>query len=397
MSALTGILRSGAGSVLLHPWRSAALVASVVALLLPFTAGMAIAQGLGDEAAIAARLGPDLLVTGARFGRPCPIPVAAVERIRALPGVERARGRVVGATTLGVARVPAVVVGIEGDAVPDGVSLLDGAWFSPGDSDEFVVGSALARRLGLPPGALIPPFYSNRDGDRVSRVSGVFRSDLPPWEAHLVFTSLITARRVFDERESVTEILVDCVPGYEQAVREGVLRLRTLAPAGVEERIAPRVADAAEREAALAAPLTFGAGVFALHFVLLYAAAVPLLLVASGAGLRERRRETGVLKMLGWGTDAVLLRVFTESVILAAAGASLAVLGAVLWLGPGNAVGLAAVFLPGAEAAPEFIVPWRMAAGPVLSAAALALVLMLAGTLPANARAASAEPLEAMR
>jgi hypothetical protein len=38
-----------------------------------------------------------------------------------------------------------------------------------------------------------------------------------------------------------------------------------------------------------------------------------------------------------------------------------------------------------------------MAPGPVAAAAALSLALVLVGTLPSNWRAASAEPMEAMR
>jgi ABC-type antimicrobial peptide transport system permease subunit len=141
----------------------------------------------------------------------------------------------------------------------------------------------------------------------------------------------------------------------------------------------------------------FGAGVFALHFVLLCAAAIPVLVVASGAGLRERRREVGVLKMLGWGTDEVLLRGFVESLALAGAAAALSILLSALWLGPLGGRGIAAVLLPGADFVPDFGVPWRLAAGPTLVATALSAALVLVGTLPSNWRAASAEPMEAMR
>ncbi len=101
--------------------------------------------------------------------------------------------------------------------------------------------------------------------------------------------------------------------------------------------------------------------------------------------------------MLGWGTDEVLIRGFVESLVLAALGASLAVLLAALWLGPLGARGIAAVLLPGAEADPGFAVPWRLAPGPVLAAAAVSLLLVLTGTLPSSWRAAAAEPMESMR
>jgi hypothetical protein len=397
MGAFPAIVRSGFAAVVLHPLRSGAAVAAVVSILVPFTAGLAISEGLGDQAAEAARSGADLVVTGVRYGRPAPLPASAAEVLRAVPGVASVRERIVGAIELGAAREDAVLVGLDAGALPPGTACVEGRLFRPGAGNELVVGSRLARRLGLSPGARIPPFYRNRGGERVSEVVGVFRSGLVPWEANVVLCSLDTARAVFDEGETSTQLLVDCRPGYADAVRAAVRRIPTLAAPGSAEPLAPRVLSRAELEATLAGGAARSEGVFALHFVLLLAAAIPLLVVATGAGLRERRRETGILKMLGWGTDDVLLRATTESLVLAAIGASLSILLAALWLGPGGARGIAAVLLPGADADPGFGVPWRLTPGPVAAASALALALILVGTIPSNWRAAAAEPMEAMR
>jgi putative ABC transport system permease protein len=397
MGGLASIVRSGLGAVLLHPLRAAAIVACLVALLVPFIAGLAIAGGLDDEAAAAARLGPDLVVTGLRYGRPAPLPAEAADLLRAIPGVARVRARIVGPIDIGAAPERAVLVGVDPEGLPPDVRCVEGRLFRPGAGQELVIGSRLARRLALEPGSRILPFQRTRGGLRVPEIVGVFRSDLPMWEANVILASLDTARAVFDEGNTATELLVTCRDGYADAVRESIGRLPTLGPAGPGDPLLPRIVARADVEARLAGASSFGAGVFALHFVLLFAAAVPLLVVATGAGLRERRRETGILKMLGWGTDEVLLRALAESLALAAAGAALSVLGAALWLGPLGARGIAAVLLPGADADPAFAVPWRLAPGPVVTGAALSFVLVLVGTIPSNWRAASAEPMETMR
>jgi ABC-type lipoprotein release transport system permease subunit len=397
MGASPAVVRSGFAAVLLHPLRSAAAVAAVTAILVPFTAGMAISEGLRDEAAEAARSGADLVVTGVRFGRPAPLPSSAADVLRAVPGVASVRERIVGAIELGAAHEPAVLVGVAGDGLPPGTDCVEGRLFRAGAGNELVVGARLARRLGLSPGARIPPFYVNREGERVSEVVGVFRTGRAPWDANVVLCSLETARAFYDESGTSTQLLVDCRPGYADAVRAAVRRIPTLAPPGSPEPLAPRVLSRADLEATLAAAGAASEGVFALHFVLLLAAAIPILVVATGAGLRERRRETGILRMLGWGTDDVLLRATTESLVLAAIGASLSILLAALWLGPCGARGIAAVLLPGADADPGFGVPWRLAPGPVAVASALSLALVLVGTIPSNWRAAAAEPMEAMR
>jgi ABC-type lipoprotein release transport system permease subunit len=397
MSGVLAIARSGVSAALLHRMRSAATIACVGAVLVPFVCGMAVSQGLTDEAADAARFGADLVVTGVRYGRPAPVPLAAADALRAVPGVTAVRPRIVGALRIGAERHDAVVVGVDLDAAPNDVRCVAGRMFAPSARNELVFGSRLAARLHLAPGARVPPFYSDREGERVSEVVGVFRSDLPMWEANVILASLATAQRLFDERGTATQFLVSCAPAYVDEVRVAIGRVPSLAVAGSADPLRPRVVSRADAEADLARAAAFGQGVYALHFVLLFAAAIPLLVVASGAGLRERRREVGVLKMLGWGTDDVLLRAAAESLLLAAVAAAASVLLAALWLGPLHAWGIAAVLLPGADADPSFHVAWRMTPGPVTIASVLALVLVLVGTLPSNWRAASAEPMEAMR
>lgn len=397
MGGFLAVARSGVGAVLLHPMRSAATVAAVTAMLVPFVTGLAVSEGLLDEARDAARSGADLVVSGTRFGRPVPVPTDAAETLRAIPSVTSVRPRIVGAAQMGAAREDVVIVGLDADGLPGDVGIVAGRLFSPDAVNEVVVGSRLAARLGLAPGARIPPFYTDREGERWTNVVGVFRSDLPVWEANVVLCSFETAQRYFDERGTASQLLVTCREGYAEGIREAILRLPTLAPKSSGDPLRPRVLARTDAEALLARGAAFGAGVFALHFVLLFAAAVPLLVVATGAGLRERRRETGILKMLGWGTDDVLVRAFVESLTLAVTAASLSVILSAVWLGPAGGRGIAAVMLPGADADPGFGVPWRLTPGPVAIAAAVSLAIVLVGTLPSSWRAASAEPMEAMR
>ena len=69
------IARSGAGAVALHPLRSVVTVVSVIAIVLPYVVGIGVSDGLRAEIEEAVRLGPDLHVTGERFGRPVPLPL----------------------------------------------------------------------------------------------------------------------------------------------------------------------------------------------------------------------------------------------------------------------------------------------------------------------------------
>ena len=136
---------------------------------------------------------------------------------------------------------------------------------------------------------------------------------------------------------------------------------------------------------------------FHLPFVVAFALGIGIVLVTSGAGLVERRRETGLLRAMGWSRDALLLRALVESAVLAVASASTAILLAFLWLHLLGGVGLAPILLPGAQRLPASGVPWTLTPVPALLAALVATVLVAAGTLYSTWRATSAPPAEAMR
>lgn len=389
--------RSGAGAVLLHPLRSAVTVACVVAVLLPYLAGLAIAHGLLDQARDAVRLGPDLLVEGVRLGRPAPVPLEAVATVQAIPGVRDVVPRIVGEIRLGRDDVPAVLVGLPVDHWPAGTTLVEGRLPAAGASHELVVGAALARRLALVVGARLPPFYRNDAGERVSTVVGIFRSDLPLWSGSLVLTSFETAATVFAQRGLASSLLVTVDRAQRDDVRRAVGRLGALGPDDGHGPVRARALTREDAAVLVPAQVLHREGVLTLHWLLAFAVGLPLVLVTTGAGLAERRRETALLKAVGWGTDDVLLRAFFESVLLACGAAAVAVLLAAVWLGPLRAAGVAAVFLPGVDPAPVVDVPYRLAPVPVLLASLVAFVLVTVGSLASTWRAASVPPAEVLR
>lgn len=397
MHRLLALGRSGAVAVGLHPLRSAVTVVCVVAVLLPYVTGLSISRGVLDQARDAVRLGPDLLVQGERLGRPAPVPLDAVAAVSAIPGVREVVPRIVGEIRLGRESLPAVLVGLPLDGLPAGTALIEGRLPAPDAPQELLVGAALARRLSLGVGAKIPPFYRNEAGERVSTVVGVFRSDLPLWSGSLVLGSLDTASAVFATRGLASSLLVSVDPARAEDVRRAIGRMPTLGAADGHGPVRARVVSREDAAVWLPDQVHRREGVFTLHWLLAFAVGLPLLLVTTGAGLEERRRETALLKALGWRTDDVLLRALCESLLLAVAAASLAVLLSALWLGPLRAAGVGAVFLPGVDADPGVDVPHRLAPVPVLLAFALALVLVTVGSLASTWRVASVPPAEALR
>ena len=391
MRRLVEIAWTGLDAARLHPARSLATVAAVLAALLPFLIGLAISRGVRDAAAESVRHGADVYVTGEQFGRPAPVPATTAADLARIPGVERVVPRIVGRIELGKERVGAVVVGVPPEEWPAGLECVEGRLYTGGPRNELVVGSDLARRLNLTVGSYLPPFYHSREGERVSEVVGVFRSDTAPWAARLIFTSFETAGRIFDQPGMATDLLVYCRPGYESEVGRAIQsvggdsspRLRALA----REDVAVLIDEGPRRRE----------GVFTLLFALALAVSILVVLVTSGFGLAGRRREHGILKATGWQTDELLLRTLVESMVLAGLAAALALILAAVWLKGFNGYWIAGIFLAGVDADPGFRVPSRLTPVPALLATLIAFVVVASGSLYATWRAAIAPPYEAMR
>ena len=383
MRTVLAIAWSGLTAVTLHPLRSATAILCIVSVLLPYVAGAAIARGVRAEAGMAIAAGPELHVTRTRFGRASPVPLAAVEEYRAIPGVRTVVPRIVGELALGVELVPVVVIGMPPDRAPAPIAGQRGGTGGP----EFVVGAELARQLELKVGSLLPPFYHSEKGDRVSRIVGVLGDDAPPASAHIMYTSLATAAEIFGEEGFVTDLLITCQPGYRDAVRE---KLRVADPA-------LRITTQDELHAQLPANLRHLDGIFQIHLALAFAIGIPLLLVASGIGLMERRRESALLKATGWMTDELLIRAFVESFVIALIASSIAVIAAWGWLALGDGRGLAEIFLPGRAMGTTIPVPYELGVEASAVASILSLCIVGAGSLYSTWRAATAPPSLVLR
>ena len=404
MTACIDLVESGLMSLSRHALRSVVVVACVTLTMVPYLVLTAIAAAVHHDARLSLEQGADLYVSANEFGEAASVPWSAADLLRGMDGVERVTPRVTGRATLGRDKLEVVVVGVPAAHLPASTRCVQGRLFSDGPTPELVLGSQLARRLKLKPGDYVPPFYTSRGGDRVARVAGVFESEASIWESNLLLTSLEHAADIFDEPGRATELLVWCRPGYEAAVRERILRSDAITSHSVVEeaggnRLARalrlRVVGKNELLAGTPSGLAVRDGVLSWMYLTAMVCALLVVTVTSGIGLSERRREIGILKALGWQTDALLLRSFAESLALSLLGASIAVAAAQLWLRVGNGVGIRNVWWPGADPGAE--VPFRMFLTPTLLSAGAAVVVVLTGTLWSTWRSATASPSVAMR
>jgi ABC-type lipoprotein release transport system permease subunit len=388
------IARTGVSAIFLHRLRALVIIASLVLVLTPYLAGMGISRGLREQARASVRLGADLYVTGQQFGRTVPLPASAAEKLKAVPGVASVTPRIVGRIEIGSERLSAVVVGMPLNEFPPELECVEGRLFRGSKRNELVIGSGLASKLNLRVGSLIPPFYHSSRGEHVSEVVGIFRSDVAMWQARLIFTSLETAARIFDQAGFCTELLVNGLPGYGEGVRDAIVRISLSSSSGP---IRLQAVSRGDLEELLPQGLQQREGIFTILYLSAFVVAILVTLITSALGQSEQRREIGILKAIGWQTDELLFRSLLENGLLSLGGCSLAVIAAFVWLRWFNGYGIAGIFVAGVDRMPDFAVPFRLAPVPALLGVLIALVIVLSGSLYATWRAAITPPRVAMR
>jgi ABC-type lipoprotein release transport system permease subunit len=391
------IAGTGLVAILRSPVRSLVTLGCLVAILLPFLAGLALSKGIQEQAEASIRFGADLYVTGTQFGRNVPVPLQAVKEIQHIEGVTEVVPRIVGGIVLGADRENAVVVGLPLEKFPSSISCIEGSLSEGSKMNELVVGSELARRLQLKVGTVVPPFYRSSQGEKTSKVVGIFKAQVPIWQANLIFTSFDTASSIFDQQGLATDLLVYCRPGYKAAVSSAIQQNPSHPSKQKDECLRIQVTSREDLTRLLPSGLLHREGIFNLHFLLAFAMGIPVVLVTSGLGLSERRREIGILKATGWQTDEILLRNTVENFLLSLAGACLAIVLAYVWLSWLNGFWVASIFLAGVDTVPSFNIPFRLTPVPAMLSFLISFVVVMTGTLYTSWRAATVPPMEAMR
>ncbi len=141
----------------------------------------------------------------------------------------------------------------------------------------------------------------------------------------------------------------------------------------------------------------YKAGVFTALYTVAFALAIPALLIVSGFGQTERRKEIGIIKATGWQTQEVMEMVALENLIISLTSAPLAILMAMAWLKLFNGAFIAQFFIAEIGLMAPFPVPSRFLPLPCFFAFLFAIVLTMVGSLYSTWKTATVPPVEAMR
>ncbi len=398
MSVYRNLLAAAAANVARYRTRSLVVVTCLVAICGPYVAGIAISEGIRADAEISVREGPDLYLTLDQFGRNGPVPLKYLDALRRSPSITAVVPRIVGRADALIAVPEAgtadselvVILGLEPkrsgappffqpDAVP-----------RPSRSGEVVIGAALAGHLGLRPGD--PIALKVGDVTMPFRVSAVLPGNATIWSAQLVSMTLDDAGKLFALPGYASDFLIYCRPGPGniQAVRQDTLEILGDLPYRLQTR-SGEVAGYVDKG------FRHQQGVFTVLFLVAFAVGIPALLVASGLGLSDRRREIGICKAVGWQTTDVMLMMTFEQVLLSMIAACVTVLAAYVWVRLLNGVVVAQFFISELGAVAPFQVPARFTPAAAGLALLLCLSITLVGGLLTTWRAATRLPSESIR
>lgn len=359
------------------------VVLCLVAILSPFITAIAISEGVWSDALVSVERGGDLYITFDAFGKNAPIPAQYLEEIKDIYGVTRAVPRVIGRGFL--QNKLAVVVGINKEDASDFFYSINGGLFSDG-KDEVVVGQGLAEYFKLNIGDRFSMKVQKR---KVFNVVGIFSAKSSIWSSNLILMSIENACGLFNAKGMLTDIQLFTLPGHNSEVAGDIYEILKDKPYRLQDK--QTVMTYFNKGFALKG------GTFTALYLIAFALGIPAVLVASGLGLTERRREVGILKSTGWQTTEILELVTFEQLLISLIGALLALLLSFLWMKVFNGAVISQFFIAEISILPKFAVPAKFFPLPTVMAFLLSFIITMVGCFYTTWRAATVSPVDAMR
>jgi len=274
-------------------------------------------------------------------------------------------------------------------------TIRQGRYLKPGDDSQVVLGSALARNLGVGIGDSVSMLGQARDGGiaaDVFTVAGVFDTGTPALDRQFAEIPLARFQATFGMGSDVNTValagpslaeVTDALPALRRQLADRRLEVRSWQ----------------DLEPGLNAAISLDLGTSMLWYASLVIVVVFIILNTLLMSVLERTREFGVLLALGMRPGALGVMIWLELALLALVG-----LAAGIALGGGVTlvIGHYGLELPGSEAIfAQWGLPGRLfprlsllsaSAGP----AVMGTCILLAGIFPYR-RASKLEPISAMR
>jgi hypothetical protein len=382
------LLFAALSDLIRHRLRSVVVTLCLTAILFPLVMALAISEGLRFQAEIAVKEGADLYISTDLYGGNGPISMACLDKIASSARSHRVAARVVGRTYF-VDRLVAVV-GLDQESLLTLKPLVKGN--IPKARGDIVVGEGIVRGFGIKPGPGMR-FTVAANNRKVFTPTGTLAPSCL-WSSDIMIMGLQDANEFFRIKGLATQGLVYAPKGaegpltgfFEGLSKPGSLCLEQLK---IEER--PKVYKR------LHSSYGHKGGVFVVLFVIGAALAIPAFLVTSGFGLRELKKEMGVLKATGWRAKDVIEKVALQNLLISLTAVSLSILISMVWTKGINGAMIAQFYISEVGLFPDVEIPSRFLPSHGLFCLFFALVVTLVGGLLPAWKKMRTPPSELMR
>ena len=369
-------------NLLRHKTKTIVVCLCIIAILSPFITAIAISEGVRAQSQISVEEGADLYLTFDEFGRNAAIPLKYLDEIKKIFGVTKVIPRIIGRGFL--QNKLAVIVGINKEDVPESISCISGRIFEK--TNEVVVGNELAKHFHL---ALGDQFSMRAQQRKTFTVVGVFSSASSIWGSSLMLTSFKDAGELFGKQEVATDIQIHSLPGHNSEIATDLY--------DILQREPYRLQDKHMIELYFKKGFMLKEGIFTALYIVAFALGVPAILVASGFGLSERKKEIGIMKATGWNTLEVLELISFEQLLISLLGATIAIALSILWVKCFNGAFIAQFFIAEINMLPKFTLPARFLPLPCLLSFFFAFILTMVGSVYSSWKASIESPVVSMK
>ncbi|CAG1769799.1 hypothetical protein BAC3_00560 [uncultured bacterium] len=369
-------------NLLRHRTKTIVVCLCIIAILTPFITAIAISEGIRTQSLISVNAGADLYLTFDEFGRNAAIPLKYLDEIKKIFGVKKAIPRIIGRGFL--QNKLAVIVGINREDIPASVSCISGRIFE--NVNEVVVGHELARHFKLHVG---DQFSMRCQQRRTFTVVGFFSSDSSIWGSSMIFMSFRDAGELFGKQDVATDIQIHSLPGHNSEIATDLYDILQNEPY--------RLQDKHMIELYFKKGFMLKEGIFSALYIVAFALGVPAILVASGFGLSERKKEIGIMKATGWQTLEVLELISIEQLLISLLGATIAIVLSILWIKGFNGIFIAQFFIAEITMLPKFTMPARFLPLPCLLSFFFAFLLTMVSSIYSSWRASTVSPVMSMQ
>lgn len=369
-------------NLLRHRTKTIVVCLCIIAILTPFITAIAISEGIRTQSLTSVNAGADLYLTFDEFGRNAAIPLKYLDEIKKIFGVKKAIPRIIGRGFL--QNKLAVIVGINREDIPASVSCISGRIFE--NVNEVVVGHELARHFKLHVG---DQFSMRCQQRRTFTVVGFFSSDSSIWGSSMIFMSFKDAGELFGKQDVATDIQIHSLPGHNSEIATDLYDILQSEPY--------RLQDKHMIELYFKKGFMLKEGIFSALYIVAFALGVPAILVASGFGLSERKKEIGIMKATGWQTLEVLELISIEQLLISLLGATIAIVLSILWIKGFNGAFIAQFFIAEITMLPKFTMPARFLPLPCLLSFFFAFLLTMVSSIYSSWRASTVSPVMSMQ